>query len=118
MDSITLRRAIQSFARLDHEGLLDEYRTDLADAWRGPAADLDRHPEWRYSVAKFARIASQIFGVPAADAQRAAIDALLPDTREIIALELLEQYEQRMDEQALKAQAKRKIQSFNRRVGA
>ena len=113
MDSITLRRAIQSFARLDHEGLLDEYRTDLAAAWRGPAADLDRHPEWRYSVAKFARIAMQIFGVSAADAQRAAIGALLPDTREGIALDLLDQYEQRLDEQALKEQATRKL----RRVG-
>ncbi|QDT74437.1 hypothetical protein [Lacipirellula limnantheis] len=118
MDSNSLGRAIQSLCRLDHAGLLDEYLVDVAEASRGPLSDLDRHPEWKYTVAKLSRIAVQLFGVPAHQAREVAVQSLLPATRRSIALDVLDQYEQRLDEEQLKAQAARSIQRFNRRVGA
>lgn len=118
MDSTFLPRAIQTLARLDHEGWLEDFLTDVAEATRGPAGDLDRYPHHRFQVGRFARIAASLFAVPIGVAHEAACEALLPTTRRGIVLEILEQYEQRLEEAALKAQAKRKIQSFSRRVGA
>ncbi|MBA4107675.1 MAG: hypothetical protein C0485_18225 [Pirellula sp.] len=114
-DSTFLPRAIQTLARLDHEGWLEDYRIDVAEATRGPADDLQRYPQYVHQVARFARIASQLFCASASEAQQAAIDALLPTTRRSIALELLDEYEQRLDEAALKAQAARRLATDRRR---
>lgn len=118
MNSITLGRAIQSLCRLDAVGRLEDYQIDVADACRGPADDLERHVDRKWVIVKFARIASRLFGVPEQQAERAAMEVLLPTTRRGIALDILDQYEQQLDEEELKAQAVRSVRSFNRRVGA
>ena len=115
MDSNTLGRVIQSLCRLDNAGLLDEYLIDVAEASHGPLDDLERHPEWSYTVSNLSRIVHQLFRVPANQATAAAIQALLPSTRESIALELLDQYEQRLDEELLKAQANQRLTNDRRR---
>lgn len=114
MDHTTLRRAIQSLARLDAAGLLAEYQLDVAEATRGPRNDLDRHPEWRHSVERSASLVSSLLDVPLSDAHEAAREALLPSTRRGIALAILDEYEQRLDEEALREQATHKL----RRTGA
>lgn len=118
MDSSSLSRAIQSLHRLDRAGLLEEYQVDVAEACRGPSNDLDRHIEWKYAIAKCSRIAARLFGVSGWQAERAAMEALLPTTRRGISLQILEQYIERLDAEQLKAQAARSTRRFNQRVGA
>lgn len=118
MDSTTLSQAIQSLHRLDRAGLLDEYQIDVAEACRGPANDLERHLEWKFAIVKYGRIASRLFGVSNWQAERSAMEALLPTTRRGIGLRILQQYIERLDEEQLKAQASQSVRRFNRRVGA
>lgn len=115
-DSTYLPRAIQILARLDHEGWLEDYRVDVAESTRGPANELERHPQYVHQVARFARIASQLFCVSVSEAQQAAMDALLPTTRRGIALQILDEYEERLDAEAMKQQANRSVAQFNRRA--
>lgn len=115
MDSTFLPRAIQMLARLEHEGLLEDYLTEVAEATRGPANDLDRYPHHRFQVGRFARIASTLFAVPIGAAHEAACDVFLPATRRGIALEILEQYEARLEQASVTAAAQRKLSAVSRR---
>jgi hypothetical protein len=116
MDSSTLSRAIQSLCRLDTAGRLEEYQLAVAEACRGPADDLERHIEHKWAIYKFARIASRLFGATERESQQAAMEAILPSTRSSIALDILDQFEQQLDEEELKAQAARSVHQFNRRA--
>ena len=72
-----LPRTIDTLARLDAEGWLDDYLHAVADATRGPRGDVDRWPHHRYQVGRFARMASTLFGVSIADAHMIAALAAL-----------------------------------------
>lgn len=110
-----LPRAISMLARLDYEGQLEDYLTDVAEANRGPANDLDRYPHHRYQVGRFARLASTLFCVPIGVAHEAACDALLPSTRRGNNLAILEEYEARLEQAAATAAAQRKLSAVSRR---
>ena len=115
MDSTFLPRAIQTLARIDEAGWLEDYQLEVAEATRGPKDDLDRYPHYRYQVGRFARLASTLFGVPIGAAHEAACEVLLPSTRRGIALAILDDYEHRLDEAALQAQANDRLAKDRRR---
>lgn len=115
MNSTFLPRAIQMLARLDHEGQLEDFLTDVAEANRGPANDLDRYPHFRFHVGRFARMASTLFGVSISEAHQAACDVLLPSTRRGNNLAILEEYETRIEQATATAAAQRKLSAVSRR---
>ena len=110
-----LARRINTLARIDDAGWLEDYQIEVANACRGPKEDLERYPHCRYQVGRFARLASSLFGVSIGQAHEAACEALLPVTRRSVALQILDEYEQRLDEEALKAQAAQRLTKNRRR---
>ncbi len=110
-----LSRLITTLARIDDAGLLEEFQLDVAEANRGPASDLHRWPHYGFCVDRFARVASRVFGVPICQCREAAREALLPSTRRGVALEILEEYEQRLAQDALSRTAKARLATDRRR---
>jgi hypothetical protein len=111
-----LPRVIRLLARLDDEGLLSDYECEVAMATRGPSDDLQKYPHFKFCVGKYARVASRIFGLPIGECHAAACDALLPETRRGIALEILEDFEARLEQQSIEDAAERRIQFERRRL--
>lgn len=111
-----LPRVIDTLARIDDAGLLEDFELEVAEATRGPANDLDRWPHHRFNVGRFARLASRIFGLPIGECHAAACVALLPSTRRGIALEILDQFEERLDQQIAARFASRTTRRERRRA--
>jgi hypothetical protein len=110
-----LPRAIQTLARIADAGLLEDFEYEVANATRGPGDDLERWPHYKFGVGKFARLASRVFALPIGECHAAACEALLPSTRRGIALEILEQFEERLDAEAVRETAGRKLIADRRR---
>lgn len=113
--TVNLEWAIRTLARLDGAGMLDDYLHEVAETTRGPHDDLDRWPHHRFQVGRFARMASTLFCVSIGEAHGAACLALLPSTRRGIALEILEEFEQRLEDEALRESSSRAIERARRR---
>ena len=97
MDGATLTRAIQDLARIDDAGLLADLLADIAAERRGwPRSDLQRFPLRAPLVKRMARHAADLFALPLADCEAAAIVALLPDCRERQVLDTIARYKTRV----------------------
>jgi hypothetical protein len=107
--------AIRTLARIDDAGWLEDFQLEVAEATRGPKGDLDRFPHHRYQVGRFARLASAFLAAPIGACHEAACEVLLPSTRRGIVLQILEEYEARLDEAALKAHASDRLAKDRRR---
>jgi hypothetical protein len=94
-----LPRLIQTLAAIDDAGWLDDLQADVAAASRGPRVDLDRWPWLRPVIERYARVAARLLDLPLAECRAAATEALLPRTRRRAALDAIEKYRQRLDEQ-------------------
>lgn len=111
-----LPRVIDTLARIDDAGMMQDFEIEVAEATRGPADDLDRYPQHKFNVGKFARLASRIFALPISECQAAACEALLPTTRRGIALQILEEFEERLDQQIAARFASRTTRQGARRA--
>jgi hypothetical protein len=115
MDCTFLPRAIQTLARIDDAGWLEDFQLEVAEATRGPKGDLERYPHLKFEVGRFARLASTLLTAPIGACHEAACDVLLPSTRRRIVLQILEEYETRLDEAELKAKASDRLAKDRRR---
>lgn len=97
MDNSTLIRAIADLAELEAAGLLPDVKADVAADRRGwPRSDLDRFPLRAPYVQYITREAAQLFALPLADCEAAAIAALLPDGRTAQVLRAIDRIKARL----------------------
>ena len=101
-----LPRLIGLLARLDAAGWLGDLECAAARATSGPRNDLERYPTYGFEVEKYARKLSMLLDLPIGICRDAACEALLPSTRRATRLEILEEFEELLD-QAEKAERNR-----------
>jgi hypothetical protein len=99
---------MSQLAKVEAAGLMPDYldAKRRAICHRG---DLGVYPEFKYTVEKMAQLAHSIFGGSPAEWKQAACEVYLPDTYIAIALQLLDEFEQRVDEAAAASRTSAKM---------
>jgi hypothetical protein len=118
MITTDLRDIAAKIIALMQAGKLPELQTEINEACRGPACDLDRYPDHKLTVEHVSGLMARLLGVPREHCQEAAIQVILPTTRLRIAVDLINEYHARLQDEQVVDFPREKLAAIGRRLRA